>query len=111
MNLVAIIHSTVSLLVLVFGLYAWKLTSSRSIAFNAVFGSAAMLFAAYFVQTGREAQLTVTIPFVVFSLYGGRALGLGYRSLKEKELKLPACVLGVASLFPLAASFYSYFGK
>ena len=108
MNPLALAQSAVSLLVLVLGLYAWKLTSSRSVAFNAVFGSAAMLFAAYLVQTGREPQLTVTMPVVAFALYAGRAIGFGIRSRKEPELRAPAVVLGIASAMPLVSAVFAY---
>jgi hypothetical protein len=100
----AIAYSVISLLTLIAGLFAWRYTSSRSIAFLSFFGSGCLLFSAYFVQTGTQGDLRYVIPFVVFALFGGRALGLGYRSLKDKPLRLPSALLGTASLLALGAA-------
>jgi Na+-transporting NADH:ubiquinone oxidoreductase subunit NqrB len=94
MHPLAIAYSVISLLTLLFGLAAWWLTSSRSVAFLAFFGSACLLFAAHYVQTGTDIQLTYFVPFIVFALFGGRAIGLAYRSLAEKPLRLPSLLLG-----------------
>ena len=104
MTPLAIAYSAISLLVLIIGLFAWRETSSRSIAFLSLFGSGALLFAAYFVQTSTQGDLRFVIPFIVFARLGGRAMGLGYRSFKDRLLRLPSVLLGSASLLSLAAA-------
>jgi len=104
MHILAIAHTVLSLLTLLLGLAAWRLTSSRSVLFLSFFGSACLLFSAHFVQTGQEVQLTYFIPFMVFALFAGRALGLGYRSRKEEILRRPSLLLGIAALLALGAS-------
>lgn len=104
----AIAYSVISLLILIAGLAAWRCTSSRSVAFLAFFGSASLLFSAHFVQIGTQGELKCVIPFMVFALFGGRALGLGYRSLKDKPLRLPSALLGSASLLSLGAAVAGY---
>lgn len=108
MTSLAIAYSIISLLVLIIGLFAWRGTSSRSIAFLSLFGSAALLFAAYFVQTGTQGDLRFVIPFIVFALLGGRALGLGYRSFKDELLRLPSILLGGASLLSLGVAIVGF---
>ena len=104
MHALAIAHSLISLLILLAGLAAWRFTSSRSVMFLSFFGSVCLLFSARFVQTGQQVQLTYFIPFMVFALFAGRAIGLGYRSRTEAELRTPSLLLGGASLLALGAS-------
>lgn len=108
MHILAISHSVISLLTLLAGLAAWRLTSSRSVLFLSFFGSACLLFSAHFVQTGQEVQLTYFIPFMVFALFAGRAIGLGYRSRKEEILRSPALFLGAAALLSLGTAVVTF---
>ncbi|XHR28975.1 MAG: hypothetical protein ACFUZC_00105 [Chthoniobacteraceae bacterium] len=104
MNSLAIVYSVISLLILAAGLAAWYYTSSRSVAFLSFFGSIAILFSAYFIQTHTQEQLTYFIPFMIFALFAGRAIGIGYRSVKDAPLRVPSVLLGVASLLALGAA-------
>jgi hypothetical protein len=104
MTSLAIAYSVISFLTLVAGLAAWWYTSSRSVAFLSFFGSVAILFSAYFVQTHTQEQLTYFIPFMIFALFSGRAIGLGYRSRADKPLRMPSALLGLASLLALGAA-------
>lgn len=108
MHALAIAHAIISLLTLLAGLAAWRLTSSRSVMFLAFFGSACLLFSAHFVLTGQQTQLTYFIPFMVFALFAGRAIGLGYRSRTEALLRLPSLFLGGAALLALGASLAAF---
>jgi peptidoglycan/LPS O-acetylase OafA/YrhL len=101
MQFLAISHSAVSLATLVMGLFAWRLTSSRSVVFNTVLGSAGLLLAAYLVQSHQSMELSYIIPFLVFALFGGRAIGLGWRSRKEQDLRSAATLLGAVSIICL----------
>ena len=94
----------VSLTTLLLGFYAWRLTSSKSIIFNTALSSPCLLLAAYFAQKHEQAGLTYTIPFLVFALFGGRAIGLGLRVKKEPELYYPTAILGTIAAFALGAA-------
>jgi len=104
MHALPIVHSIASLLTLIIGLFAWRLTSSRSVIFLAFFGSAALLFSASLVQSGKEAELTFIIPFLVFALFSGRAIGFGVRSREEIELRMPGILLASISLVALGVA-------
>ena len=104
MQTLPIVHIAISLLILLSGLAAWRLTSSRSVMFLSFFGSVCLLFSAHFLQAGQEVQLTFFIPFMVFALFAGRAIGLGYRSRKEEVLRYPSILLGSAALLALGAA-------
>ena len=109
MNFTAIILLAASLAVLVLAFLAWRLTSSRSIIFNGLLGSIAILLAAYFAATHdvRNQQLTYMIPLVISMAFDGRAIGLLMRVKNEPELKKPAILLlaaGAASMLGFVAA-------
>ncbi len=101
MRYLAITSSFASLFTLFVGLYAWRLTNSRSVAFNTLLSAAGLLLAAGLAESQRQPELSCAIPFMVFALFAGRAIGFGYRSRKETELRLPAMLLGAVSIVAL----------
>ena len=110
MHTLAIAHSVFSFLTLVLGLAAWLNTSSRSVAFNTLLGSSGLLFSAYLLQTGTDPQLAYIIPFLVFAIFGGRAIGLALRSRAETALRVPSALLGAVSVLALIASGAAFLG-
>ena len=99
MNPTVILLIVVSLAVLLLGCYLWRLTSSRSIMLNTIFGSASMMLAAYHAATHQRMEWAVMLPFFTTMLFGGRAVGIWWRSRKEADLRLPAQLMtGVAAL-------------
>ena len=90
----------VSFSTLVLGLFAWRLTSSRPLILNMLFGSFAFLIAAYAIATRNPGQLTVIIPFFASMLLAGRAGGTYWRAFfrGEKELRLPSHFVGIAAV-------------
>jgi hypothetical protein len=110
MNSVSIVLIVVSLGVLVLAFLAWRLTSSRSIIFNGLLGSVAILLAAYFAATHdeRNRQLVYFIPLIISMAFDGRAIGLLMRIKNEPELKTPAFLLlaaGAVSMVGFVAAF------
>jgi hypothetical protein len=110
MNSTALVLIAVSLAVLVLSFLAWRLTTSRSIIFNGLLGSVAILLAAYFASTrdARNLQLTFMIPLVISMAFDGRAIGLFMRIKNEPELKTPAFLLlaaGAVAMVGFAAAF------
>jgi hypothetical protein len=99
MNITSIFLSFVSLAILLLGLYAWRLTSSRPLIINMLFGSAGFLIAAYGFASGQRSQMCLVIPFFITMLIAGRALGVYWRTYfrGEKELRLPSHLVGAAA--------------
>ncbi|HWC60283.1 MAG TPA: hypothetical protein VHC44_11365 [Verrucomicrobiae bacterium] len=110
MNSTAIILAISSTSTFVLSLLAWKLTSSRSIVFNGLLGSLAILLAAYFALTHdtRNLPLTYIIPFVVAMAFLGRGIGLVSRVKREPDLKTPSYYLFTAGAISLVASVVAY---
>ena len=115
MNPVAILLIVVSFLVLALSSLSWRLISSRSVMFNGLLSSVAILFAAYFslTQQPQNLPLAYIIPFVVSMALDGRAIGLIMRVKTEPELKMPALYLfgaGAVSLLGSVIAFVSFRG-
>jgi hypothetical protein len=109
MSPIIIILSAVSLAILVLGLVAWRLTSSRSVIFNTLLCSAGMLFAAYFAATKQNLQLTYIIPFFVAMAFAGRGGALWWRARRgETELQTPASILFGIALLALTATIAAF---
>ncbi len=115
MNSVIILLICISFATLALGFYAWKLTSSRSIIFNALIGSFGLMLAAYLIAqkipvSEPKHQATFVIPFFVTMLFLGRGVGLWWRSReKDPELRRVAVlllVMGVLSLAGTIAAFW-----
>ena len=98
MNTTVLLLSFISLVTLILGLFAWRLTSSKPLILNMVFTSVAFLLAAYGIATKQPGPLTVIMPFLVTMLLAGRALGIYWRTFFKGELYLraPAHLLGGA---------------
>ena len=89
----------ISLAVLLLGGYLWRLTSSRSIFLNTMFGSACMLLAAYHAASHQKMEWAIMLPFFTTMLFGGRALGTWWRSRQDESLRLLAQLMtGIAAL-------------
>lgn len=98
----------VSLALLGLGLYGWRLTSSRGLLMNGVFGSLSLLYAAYEALARHKPEWTFVLPFFATMLFGGRAAGLWWRGRKEAELQLPARVVGTGAALALLATVMAY---
>ena len=99
----------VSLSVLVLSFCAWRLTSSRSVIFNGFFGSAAILFAAWFLEGRQQLQLACVIPFVVAMAFLGRGGALWWRSRKgEATLRVPSMLLLAAAVLSFVGAVAAY---
>ena len=97
-----------SLGVLLLGTYLWRLTSNRTAFVHTMFGTVCMMLAAYHAATGRGVEWAITLPFFTAMLFGGRALGVWWRSRKETELQLPAQLMGAVAGLALTASLTAY---
>lgn len=110
MNPVVVLLICISFVALALGFYAWKLTSSRSIIFNALLGSFGLLLAAYLIASkiptdNPKHNATFIIPFFVAMLFLGRGGGLWWRSReKEPELRLVAVLLLLSGVLPLVGA-------
>jgi hypothetical protein len=93
-----------SLVTIFAGGWAWHLTSSRSVLLNTVFGSTALLAAAYQAAARTQPDWAIILPFFCTMLFGGRFVGLWWRSRKEAELRLPAQLIGSVAVLALTAT-------
>lgn len=111
MNPIVVLLLISSLGVLVLSLLAWRLTSSRSIVFNGLFGAMATLFSAYVLVSHdqRNMFLVYVIPLFVGMAFIGRSIGLLVRIKKEPQLKLPAYYLLGGGSLSLVVSIFAYF--
>lgn len=104
MTSLTIILSTASLTVLLIGAWTWRLTSSRTLLLHTIFGSSALLAAAYETTVRSQPHWTFILPFFTTMLFAGRFIGLAWRSREEKELRLPARLLGAIAAVTLTAT-------
>ena len=110
MNSTAILLIVISLVVLGLSFLSWRLISSKSVMFNGVIGSSAILFASHFaaVHDARNLPLTYIIPFVVAMAFVGRGIGLTMRVKREAELLVPSYYLYSAGAASLAGAAFAY---
>lgn len=108
MNPISILLLVISITVLLVGGYLWRLTSSRSALLNTIFGSACMLLAALHVATHHKMEWALMLPFFATMLFGGRAIGMWWRSRKEMDLRLPAQLLFAVTALSLTATVSVY---
>jgi len=110
MNTTSIVLSLASLTTLILGLYAWRLTSSKPLIINMLFGSAGLLIAAYGFVAGNSSQMTVVIPFFITMLLTGRAVAISWRAYArgEKELLVPSSLVSGAAMACLAGTIIAY---
>jgi hypothetical protein len=99
---------SISLAVLLLGCYLWRLTSSRSVLLNTIFGSACMLLAAYHTAAHSRMEWAIMLPFFTTMLFGGRAIGTWWRSRKESDLRLPAQIMTAVTALTLTATITAY---
>jgi hypothetical protein len=108
MTPLVILLLAMSLGVLLAGTYLWRITGSRSIFLNTMFATTCMMLAAYHVVGQRGLEWAVTLPFFASMLFGGRAIGTGWRSRKEAQLRLPAQLMAGIAFMTLTASIAVY---
>jgi hypothetical protein len=99
---------SISLAVLLLGSYLWRLTSSRSMFLNTIFGSTCMMLAAYHAANHHKMEWAIMLPFFTTMLFGGRAIGTWWRSRKEAELLLPAQLMTGVTALSLTATISAY---
>jgi hypothetical protein len=108
MNSSAILLAVASLAVLILGLLAWRLTSSKSTLLNLLLASAFLLFAGYYIASGRQNDMNWLPSFLATMLCAGRAIGFLLRTRKEPELTNPALLVTTASVIALVGTFVAY---
>ncbi len=108
MNPLTILLLVVSVAVLLLGSYLWRLTSSRSIFLNTLFGSTCMLVAAYHAASHDKMEWAIMLPFFTTMLFGGRAMGTWWRSRKEADLRFPAQLMAGVTALSLTATISAY---
>lgn len=108
MTYTSIILAVSSLAILLAGMWAWRLTSSRSIFVNACFGSVALLLAAYEAVVLTQREWAIILPFFTTMLFAGRFVGLWWRSRKEMDLRRPAQLLGACAALALTATLTAF---
>jgi hypothetical protein len=97
MNPLSIILAACSLSILVLGIFLRRLTDSRSIFLNCLFGSLFFLFAAYHSVSKAKPELVLVMPFLALMLFLGRTIGTLWRVRKESELIPLARLLSAAT--------------
>ncbi len=108
MSQITIVLLLASLVTLLAGAWAWHLTSSRSILLNTVFGSTALLIAAYEAAARTQPGWAVMLPFFCTMLFGGRFIGLWWRGRKDAALRLPARLIGSVAALTLTATLMAW---
>ena len=110
MNSSAIFLLAISFATLLLGLYAWRLTSSKPLILNMLFGSAGFLISAYAIAGKHPTQMAFLMPFFVTMLLFGRAGGIYWRTLMrgEKELTLPSHLVGAAALLSVVGTIVAF---
>lgn len=108
MSPTAILLLFISVAVLLLGCYLWRLTSSRSIFLNTIFGTTCMMLAAYHTVMHHKLEWAVLLPFFTTMLFGGRAVGTWWRSRKDAELRLPAQLMTAVAALSLTATISTY---
>jgi hypothetical protein len=99
MNTLSLFLTATSLGVLGLGAWLYRITGQHRLMVHTLFGSFALLFAAYHAVTHRQPEWTWLMPFFVTMLFGGRAIGAVWRARKEEVYREPSRLLcGVAAL-------------
>ncbi len=97
-----------SLIVLVFGFYAWRLTSSRPLIINILLSSAFLLISAYAMTDKSKHDFGFMLAFFATMLCGGRAVAYLWRSRKETELWLPGLCVSAVTVAALIGTIAAY---
>jgi hypothetical protein len=108
MPTITILHLIVSLAVLLLGTYIWRLTSSRSVLANTLFGTISLLLSAYHAGSAQGTEWAIMLPFFTTMLFGGRAIGTWMRCRKDAELRLPAQLMTAVAGLALTATLAAY---
>ncbi|MDR3404881.1 MAG: hypothetical protein P4L99_20420 [Chthoniobacter sp.] len=108
MSPTVILLLAVSVAVLLLGGYLWRITSSRSIFLNTMFGSTCMLLAAYHAAYHQKMEWAIMLPFFTTMLFGGRAMGTWWRSRKDADMVLPAQLMTGVTALSLTATISAY---
>ena len=108
MPTVSIVLSIVSLLTLVLGILAWRLTTSRPLLINVLLSTAFTLIRAYAATNRQRPEFAYILPFFSAMLCGGKALGYLWRSRKESELLTPGSLLAFVGLACAGGAFFAF---
>lgn len=109
MPTISIVLSIASILVLLGGIWAWRLTSSQRLLINVVLSSAFLLIGAYAATRHERPEFTFILPFFATMVLGGRAVGLMWRSRKEEALLAPGLLLTGCTALCGAGSVMAYY--
>ena len=109
MNAISTLLYCSSFLVLVVGVYAWQLTSSRPLLINVILSSVFLLVGAYTHFHQQSPQLATILPFFGAMLLGGRAIGLIWRSRKETDLRWPGLLVAGLTAICMTGAVSAYF--
>ncbi len=98
----------ISLAVLLLGTWLWRITSNRSIFLHTMFGTICMMLAAYHAAARHGLEWAIILPFFTTMLFAGRAIGTGWRSRRQNELRLPAQLMAAVAALALTATLAAY---
>lgn len=104
----AILLSIASLLALVLGIAAWRLTSSRPLLINILLSSAFLLCGAYASTNNQRPEFAYILPFFAAMLCGGRAIALLWRSRQETELLNPGLLMSGVTAAALGGAIFAW---
>lgn len=108
MPTVSLVLAAVSFTVLVLGMAAWRLVSSRALMINVFICSIFLLLGAYAATGNERPEFAWILPFFATMLLTGRAYGFLWRSRKEPELRAPGSFLAVAALLSTIGAIMAY---
>jgi len=109
MDPLTIFYVFVSLALLVIGVTCQRLTSSKGLIVTTFFSSFALLFGAHQLHATPPNDFPLILPFFAAMVFGGRAIAFGWRSRKEKELALPAKLLGAGAVLAVTAAVSAFY--
>ncbi|MEO7931930.1 MAG: TMEM14 family protein [Chthoniobacterales bacterium] len=111
MNSITIVLAVASLIVLVAGLYVWRLTTSKPTLLNILISSAFLLLSSYSMTDVHQKDFGFALAFFAAMLCTGRAGAFLWRSKKEPELTMPAYYMSGISLVTIISTILAYKGR
>ncbi len=108
MNYLTLTLAVASLIVLISGVYVWRLTSSKPTLINILMASAFLLLSAYSATDTRQKDFGWALAFFAAMLCTGRAGAFLWRCKKEPELTVPAYVMSGISLVTIISTVLAY---
>src|SRR2546430_12030791 len=108
MNPTVILLLCISLIVLLVGTYAWRLTSSRPVMLNILLSSAFVFIGEYASTNNQRPEFAFMLPFFAAMLCGGYGIGMVWRSRKEPQLRLPGQILSGIGVLCFVGAMFAY---